>query len=140
LIEAHFLSAYLNTTYRVFFPEEAVDIRIGECQSRLDELLGGQSWAFISAENPGSIPVKDNADRHGKLVERLKGRDSHPGLGIPDEGDWPPEKSLLVCGISEQEAIRIGRQFGQNAILCGEPGKPARLVPLSGQALRDDFV
>ena len=132
MIEAHLLSAYRNTTYRVFFPDEAVDIRIGETQPRLDELLGGQSWAFVSAENPGSRQARDNAERHGRLVERLKGFECHPGLGIPDEGNWPPENSLLVSGISEQEAIRIGLEFGQHAILCGDRGTPARLVQLSG--------
>ncbi len=132
MIEAHLASAYRNTTYRVFFPDEAVDIRIGEHQPRLDELLGGQSWAFVSAENPGSRQSGDNAERHGRLVERLKGFECYSGLGIPDEGDWPPEKSLLVSGISEQEAIKIGREFGQNAILCGDRSTPARLVQLSG--------
>lgn len=131
MIEARLFSAYCNTTYRVFFPDGAVDIRIGETQPRLDERLGGQSWAFISAENPGSRQACDNAERHGRLVERLKGFESYPGLGIPDEGHWSPEKSLLVSGISEQEAARIGLEFGQNAILCGEAGEPARLVLLS---------
>lgn len=132
MIEARLLSAYLNTTYRVFFPEEPVDLRVGIPQPRLDELIGGKSWAFISAENPGSRPAADNADRHSRLVERMKGFACYPGLGIPDASGWMPEQSLLVSGIEEEQAMRIGLEFGQNAILCGEPGEPPRLVLLSG--------
>ncbi len=125
------IPAYQNTTYRVFIRGESIDIRIGRRQFRLDELLGGKPWAFISACNPGSVRTSDNPERHRALLEKLVGLEQHPGIGIPDQGDWPPEESVLVAGIVEPEAIRIGREFGQNAIVCGEGGKAARLVMLS---------
>ncbi len=133
LIEKALIFAYRNTTYRVLICGESIDIRIGCRQFRLDELLCGKSWAFISACNPGSIRSSDNPERHRALLEKLDGMglEQYPGTGIPDRGDWLPEESVLVAGISELEAIRIGREFGQNAIVCGEGGKAARLVMVS---------
>lgn len=131
MIDSALLEAYHDTTYRAFFPGEAADIRIGCRHARLDELLDGKSWAFISACNPASVPASDNPERHAALLLRLEGHVLHPGMGIPDKGNWPPEQSVLVCGINEADAILIGREFGQNAIVCGEQGGIARLVTLS---------
>lgn len=125
------LRAYLATTYRVFLSDEAVDIRIGRKHRRLDELLEGRPWAFISACNPGSVLKEDNAARHRALLDRLDGYALHQGVGIPDGEDWPPEQSVLVSGIMERDAVSIGREFGQNAIVCGEKGQVARLVWIS---------
>ena len=128
--------AFVNTVYRTFFPGESVDIRIGILHPRLDELIGGRPWAFISACNPGSVLCSDNAARHTRLIEKLDdlGYRHFPGTGIPLEGGWPPETSLLVCGIGDREAVALGLEFGQHAIVCGECGKAARLV-WSGKAL-----
>lgn len=133
LIEKALILAYQNTTYRVLIRGESIDIRIGYRQFRLDELLCGKPWAFISACNPGSVRTSDNPERHRALLEKLDelGLERHPGTGVPDRGDWPPEESVLAAGIAEPEAIRIGREFGQNAIVCGEGGQAARLVMVS---------
>jgi len=133
LIVKALILAYHNTTYRVSICGEPIDIRIGCRQFRLDELLCGKPWAFISACNPGSVRTSDNPERHRALLEKLDnlGYEHYPGTGIPDGGDWLPEESVLVAGISELEAIRIGREFGQNAIVCGEGGEAARLVVVS---------
>ena len=125
--------AYLNTLYRAIVSGEPVDIRIGKHHDRLDRLLEGRPWAFISACNPGSVLSEDNAVRQARLIGMLDslGYPHHPGTGIPLEGGWPPEMSLIVTGIGENEAIDIGRKFGQNAIVCGEGGEKARLVWIS---------
>ncbi len=95
---------------------------------RLDELLEGRSWAFVSATNPGSVLCSDNERRHALLLERLKPFRIFRGIGIPDRGSWPPEESVLVCGITEHEAATLAGEFGQNAFLFGENGHRARLV------------
>ena len=41
---------------------------------------------------------------------------------------WPPEPSLLVLGIPRKEALRLGRRFGQLAIVAGHKSSPARLL------------
>ena len=50
------------------------------------------------------------------------------GQGVPDAADWEPEISLLVLGIGREQAVAIGRDFGQLAIVCGRPGGVAELV------------
>ena len=50
------------------------------------------------------------------------------GEGRDPAGRWPPEPSLLVFGLREDEGIEIGRAFGQNAIVVGTRGEPARLA------------
>lgn len=130
MITGDLLRAYHETTYRAFIQREAVDIRIGVLHERLDVLLGGASWAFMSAANPASRIARDNRARHQKLIERLEGLGyaMYPGVGIPDGGDWIPEESMLVPEMTAIEAIRIGREFGQNAIVTGIAGDAALLV------------
>jgi hypothetical protein len=73
---------------------------------------------------------EENQRRHEQLNAEIarRGLIYFAGRGIGSEGNWPPEESLLVLGISEQEAIKLGRDFGQNAVVCGRRGEPARLL------------
>jgi hypothetical protein len=48
-------------------------------------------------------------------------------------GDWPPEPSLLVMGISEAQAREIGAAFDQKAVVVGHCGEPVRRVWLEKQ-------
>lgn len=52
------------------------------------------------------------------------------GEGRGDLGDWPPEPSMLVLGISERTATELGRRYGQAVIVVGRRGEPARLLVL----------
>jgi hypothetical protein len=42
----------------------------------------------------------------------------------------PPEKSLLILGINKEQAIAIGNEYEQNAIVYGEVGQAAQLLLL----------
>ncbi|MTI13153.1 DUF3293 domain-containing protein [Sansalvadorimonas verongulae] len=124
--------AYMTTSYIAEIPESVI-LRIGENSLVLDSLLaelGVGSWAFITAWNPRSeeLAPADNAFRHEQLIQMLVGFNWFPGKGVPDEGGWQPEQSVLVTGISRDRAVQIGRHFGQNAIVYGERGQPAELV------------
>lgn len=129
--------AYRATTYRVFVSagQEPVDLHIGEVSPRLDELLashGLESWAFITAWNPASLPLPAEANnkRHAELLQLVRDRGWRfcEGSGIPGNPDWEPERSLLVLGISKDEAIALGKRFEQNAIVTGQRGEKAQLV------------
>ena len=50
------------------------------------------------------------------------------GWGVGTRGDWPPEPSLLVLGIDEEQARKVGAEFGQNAIVVGRTGAVAELT------------
>lgn len=130
------LQAYQQTTYRVLAPE--FDIRIGELHPNLDQFLrksGYKTWAFITAWNPKSqeLSTSENRARNSSLLSRLKSHQlsTYKALGIPDEGDWTPEESFFIPDISRQQAMELGLQHGQNAIVFGDIGKDAELLELS---------
>ncbi|HZP92715.1 MAG TPA: DUF3293 domain-containing protein [Burkholderiales bacterium] len=130
---------YRRTVYRVEAPAGAIDIRIGERHPALDALLdshAARSWAFVSACNPGSarLAAPENDARHAALLEALRARglSALEGLGIPHGEGWLPERSVLVPGVDKEEAIEIGRRFGQNAIVFGRRGGRAELLWIRG--------
>jgi hypothetical protein len=129
-------AAYRNTDYWVDdAPDEPFAIRIGESCLELAVLLtaaGEFEWAFVTACNPGSIHLSehDNQERMKKLEDAVRSRGwlHYHGNGVGRDGDWPAEPSLLIVGVSEREALELARSFGQNAIVAGRLGEPARLV------------
>ena len=56
------------------------------------------------------------------------------GRGIGSDPDWVPEDSYLIIGIPRADAISLGYDFGQNAIVVGRIGNPAELVPCHGES------
>jgi len=137
-------AAYRHTLYRVLLPGGgALDLRAGCRCPALDRLLatlGCREWAFITAWNPGSrlLPTWRNAARSRRLARALKclGYRFWPGLGVPEQGSWKPEVSLLVLGMPVAPALRIGRQFGQHAIRAGRRARATELFwcrPLTGR-------
>lgn len=124
--------AYETTDYRV---GDVFTIRCGETTPPLDDLLsagGHDSWAFLTAWNPGSIR-HDDADNRRRMIDlsariALLGLATLEGEGVGTEGEWPPEPSLLVLGLGVPEALALGREYGQVAIVVGRRGEPARLV------------
>ncbi len=129
-------SAYSAAHYRVFADPPFV-LRAGERSPELDALLASHAadtWAFITAWNPGSVVHSDaeNATRMGRLRRTLSGLTTYDGVGVDPAGEWPGEASVLVIGIPREEAVRVAAAFGQNAILAGTRGGPAELVWTAG--------
>ena len=126
-------TAYRTTRYVADLPDGEISLKVGLHSLDLDVVLEKhcvRSWAFITAWNPFSkqLPEADNAFRHLQLLEAISGYEAYPGRGVPQDGDWPPEESLLILGLSRKQAIDIGKMFGQNAIVWGEQGEPAQLI------------
>ena len=127
--------AYKNTTYRVYLPLGEIDIRIGVMHLLLHELLlnnNSESWAFISACNPYS--VVQNADVNTFLNTQLKSYLSEKkylffkGIGVGEDDSWEPEASFMVLNIGIEAAVKLGRQFKQNAIVVGVIGNSPKLI------------
>ena len=127
--------AYKNTTYRVYLPHGEIDIRIGVLNPLLKELLLSNnvaSWAFITACNPYS--VMQNADvntlLNTQLEDYLLGKRYlfFKGMGVGDDDSWEPETSFMVLNIRKEDAVKLGRQFKQNAIVIGVIGTSAELI------------
>jgi len=129
------VGAYLGTTYHVAAPSGPIALRIGIGSRHLDRALSlhrARHWAFITACNPRSrvLPRWHNALRQRRLhalVTQL-GYLAWPGAGIGESPYWQPEPSLLVVGIPVAAAVRLGRQFRQNAIVAGRRGRAPELV------------
>ena len=129
------LDTYKRTSFLVEHPDRLIAIRVGVPNEAVDAVVidhGATSWAYVTAYNPGSEALADpeNEDRHARLLTFLSNAPFAwmEGWGIPDRGDWPPERSLFIIGISREETLELGRRFGQNAILVGEVGSAPELI------------
>jgi hypothetical protein len=128
-------AAYRATDYRVeHAPNGPFVIRVGECSVDLEQLLIDEvafDWAYLTACNPGSVPLpgEENCMRTIELREFLvsAGWKTYYGVSVSRDGTWR-EPSFLVLGMPEDEAIKIGRRFQQNAVVVGRMAEPARLV------------
>lgn len=103
--------------------------------SEVDDLAasaGADSWAFMTAWNPGSnpLPADENSRRQEDLMQILNDRGLKflPGSTEDPEEKWDSEESLLVFGIDRGDAVELARSFGQNAIVFGRIGDPTQLV------------
>lgn len=132
--ETSLFANYAATTFYADVPNRLA-IRIGQTNTDLDALLrrhAAQSWAFITAFNPGSrlLPAEENARRQADLeAEVAPAFRFFFGEGIGDCGDWPAERSLLILGIGRSTAVELGRRHGQAAIVAGVMGGIPELIP-----------
>lgn len=127
-------AAYRAAAYIVDLPcGPVLVLRIGERHRRLDRLLarrGVRDWAFVTAYNPRNrrLRAARNAQRLRTLRRALLGPSLlWNGEGRADDGSWR-EASLFVAPIAATRAMRLGRQFGQYAVVVGRRGGPPRLA------------
>ena len=130
------IAAYKKALYVVLGDPELV-IRIGEPNPDLDELLeaeGAATAAYITAANPHGEATSawKNEIANAALVQTQTeaGYRCFEGEGRDPQGRWRPERSALVVGIPRADAERVGRAFGQNAIVFVEKGRAPELVML----------
>jgi hypothetical protein len=117
------LEAYSKTKFVVFNSE--IVIEIGKRNFLVEELLAEKGFncsAFITAFNPFSQILTDdeNHNRHLELLSLVKDYIVFEGEGRGEDATWKPEKSLLILGISRENARNLGTYFEQNAIVFGE--------------------
>lgn len=127
--------AYRRTTYSAATPAGELRLRIDQenpSLRRLLEMHGVKSFAYLTAANPLSTACGD--DENGVLNEKLSrllaagGYITFPGHGAGDDASWAAEPSFLVLGIGRDDALALGRQFKQNAILVGGADAIPRLL------------
>lgn len=134
---AHLRSAYETTAYVVSPGADEFTLTVGRHSHELDCLLddnGAATAAFITAHNPRSTLLTDEENRlaNQRLLAEItnRGHTWLPGEGRGHDGTWPAEASLLILGICREDAVQLGREFGQNAIVFVERGKGAKLLLL----------
>ena len=84
-------------------------------------------WAYLTAWNPFSIPMpaRYNHAQQERLRQAIRSYTFYSGEGRGRMGNWPAEESYFVAGISKAAACKLGRHFGQAAILLSdEKGQP----------------
>lgn len=135
-IEPATLRAYEQTEYRVQGSIPAV-LQVGVRSAplaRLHQLHRCACSAFITACNPLGTPVDAavNAQRQAALAAELLQQRyvAIPGIGRHPTGDWPPEPSYLVLGLTRTAAQQLGRQFEQNAIVWADADAIPELILL----------
>ncbi|HIG69301.1 MAG TPA: DUF3293 domain-containing protein [Myxococcales bacterium] len=127
--------AFRNTRFRAETPDGSLCIRVDEECPELDSLLersGHESWVYITAYNPNGKPAsrEENARSQDRLERELreKGLTFFQGAGTADIGDWPPEPSFLVLGISQKVAADLCKRYAQAAVVVGTLRGNARLL------------
>lgn len=139
MIPPELLAAFRATRFIVHGaeggPAAGITLRVDQKNPALDRLLaqrGVRGCAFITAWNPGAVrlPAGENARRQAALAAavRAAGYECWPGEGVGADGFWPAEDSLLILGISRPDALALGRQFGQLAIVYARRGEPVELL------------
>ena len=130
------ISAYKATSYIVW--DSDICIRIGQPSQELDDLLEEHAyseWCFITAWNPKSTPLTQQQNKaNNQILEQeldQRGYSYFKGQGEADEGNWPAEESFLVLGTPKKNAIALGKQFEQHAILYGKHQQAAQLILIS---------
>lgn len=134
-ISAETIAAYNATTYRVDVPNAKIELRIGVTNSALAALHSEQGVVcsvFVTACNPfgAALTDEENVLAMGTLIAHLDARGITwlPGAGAGNDGDWPPEPSVLALGIDLAGAQALCIKFTQNAVVvCGADATP-RLV------------
>jgi hypothetical protein len=128
-------AAYRATHYRVETPDGAFSLRVGQYSPELARLYRQRAHttsAYLSACNPAS---RQQAESHNQAASAVLRRQleasTKPWFGgytIDPEGQWPPEASFLVLGLTAGESAALGRAHGQNAILVAGPEAIPELV------------
>lgn len=134
-------AAYLATDFVFEAGGRTYILRIGEQNLQVRELLAKhsvQGAAYVTACNPASLPL---GEVHNTLAMRalrrdLKAGDDRPravyeGAGQDHAGVWPPEPSLMLPGISRAHAEKLGRRYGQYAIVWVDATGTPSLVELA---------
>jgi ADP-ribosyl-[dinitrogen reductase] hydrolase len=114
-------------------PGGELRLRVGERHDRLDALVDAErvlEWAYFTPSNASSPALSADTDRTRQTrldadIRQL-GLKAYPAR-VPDGGNWPDEESLLVLGLDESAAARLGRAHGRAIVVVGRRGEPARL-------------
>lgn len=132
------IAAYKNTKYKIFEIDVVIEIdKINDNLSQLLNKYNSSEWAFITAFNPYSkvLNQDENIERHNELKGLTNSYLTFEGHGVGEDPAWEPELSLLIIGITKEDAILIGNRFEQNAIVLGESNSAPELFILNSDLL-----
>ena len=134
-IKKELLDSYTAANYHVYAVPSfilKIDILSKELRKLLIE-LNVKFAAFITAFNPYSqeLSLKENRLRNKKLEGKIQSLDLYyiKGDGRCGDSDEVGEESFLVFGLSKIQAINLGKESQQNAIVvCDTNATPSLLL------------
>ena len=136
------VDAYRRTEFRVADRDWNFVLRIDGASTVLavcHEAFGVTRSAYLTAWNPRSEPTscEVNEAAQARLETELTtaGLPFLRGEGVDPSGQWSGEPSVLVLGISTDDAMRLGGEYGQNAIVVAARDAVPRLVMVHGETL-----
>ena len=132
-LEPTLAHAFARTEYRIRHDSGPAVVRIGErLPAGLQRACRGRAWAILTAFNPGAqlAEPQTNARSDRALVRRL--RALRPAMLLRSvhrdpQRRWPDESGWWLCPIALEQACRIGREYGQLAVVAGGPGGRAEI-------------
>jgi hypothetical protein len=139
MLDPDLLKAYEQTNYWCSGIGKNDDfvLNINEPQPELKvvyEIYSLSCAAFLTACNPYSMVLSDqeNENLQNQLIRKLesKGFSCLAGEGRARSGGWKSEPSVLVPGLSQEDACSFGREFQQNAIVWVGPDFIPKLLVL----------
>ncbi|UXI67033.1 DUF3293 domain-containing protein [Tahibacter amnicola] len=132
MIDPVLLAAYRATDYDVRLPGGQ------RCRLKVDQAppepfrrwLGDAGFAFITAHNPGSVPLpamQNRLHQHALLADlRQAGARVLAGVGRLATMGWR-EPSLVAAGLTLEHIDGLARRYGQNAVVTGHADLPLQL-------------
>jgi hypothetical protein len=132
---AALVRAFRATLYRVQGPP-AFTVRCGQPSAALRRWMrsaAATNAAMLTAFNPGALPRSAAANRRAqarllKDLRSLRPLGLRRGRNLAANGAWPPEDALWVLGPPLGLLQRLGRAYGQAALLyCGPSARPRLL-------------
>ncbi|MFT4799104.1 MAG: hypothetical protein ACI9B8_002627 [Sulfitobacter sp.] len=119
-LRSEMLNRFETTDY-IIDDDPPLILHIGERNDSIRALFASfsvETGAFVTAWNPGGevALIDDNYARQADLLTEIEvlRLNYFVGQGVHPDGDWQ-EDSYLILGISQEDADRIGRLFGQAA-------------------------
>ena len=128
--------AYEETEYRVHGRPDLV-LRVGVANAALavaHEQHGVSSSLFLTAWNPRThaypCSATENQRRQQQLINHLeqRGFSYWPGIGQHPSGAPAGEESVLIFGVTRDDAKALGIQYEQNAVVWSDRDAIPKLI------------
>lgn len=116
--------AFKQAVYQIHSPDGKVELRIGKASTTLRQLMqtqGVKHAAIITAYNPQARLTDENLNRHAHIALLQAVEALHlpwwPATNLDPTGAWPDEPSILILGITVEQARWLARRFRQLAFV-----------------------
>ena len=112
------------------YAEEEFMLNVGHFSKPLSELHKSHACdtsAVITAWNPLGVAQSDEANKKQNDTLKKIAQERYTVIdaaGVDPKGEWPPEASFIILGISRYDAMELGQRFQQNAIIFNEGAVP----------------